>query len=361
MTMANKIKTIVVGCGNMGASHARAYKSLNGFQLSGLVDTSAPNREKLSEELGGIPHFDDLDKALATIKPDAAAVCTYPETHASIALKGLRAGAHIFVEKPLATSVEDAVKVVEAAQSLKKKLVVGYILRVHPSWKKFIEIARTLGKPLVMRMNLNQQSSGKTWIWHMNLMKSMPPIVDCGVHYVDVMCQMTRSKPVRVSAIGARLTGQISANMYNYGQLSVAFEDGSVGWYEAGWGPMMSETAFFVKDVIGPNGSVSITDAGSGKEKRSDDIDSHTKTNKLLLHHSEMDKDGAFARKDEIISTEDEPDHQGLCNLEQEFFYDSILQEQDLASHQEDAINSLRIVLAADQAFRTGTTVKLKY
>ena len=40
--------------------------------------------------------------------------------------------------------------------------------------------------------------------------------------------------------------------MYNYGQLQVTFDDGSVGWYEAGWGPMMSETAFFVKDVIGP-------------------------------------------------------------------------------------------------------------
>ena len=46
--------------------------------------------------------------------------------------------------------------------------------------------------------------------------------------------------------------------MYNYGQLQVTFEDGSVGWYEAGWGPMMSETAFFVKDVIGPRGCVSL-------------------------------------------------------------------------------------------------------
>jgi predicted dehydrogenase len=358
--MTRKIKTIVVGCGNMGASHARAYKKLDGFHLAGLVDTSASTSKKLSEELGGIPYFVSLDKALGEIKPDAVSVCTYPETHASIALKSLRKGAHIFVEKPLATSVRDAIKVVETAHQMGRKLVIGYILRVHPSWKKFIELAQALGKPLVMRMNLNQQSSGKTWVWHLNLMKSMPPIVDCGVHYVDVMCQMTQSKPVRVSAIGARLSGQISKNMYNYGQLIVTFKDGSVGWYEAGWGPMMSQTAFFVKDVIGPKGSVSITDAGSGKDKRSDDIDSHTKTNRLLLHHSEMGKDGSFARKDEIISTEDEPDHQGLCNLEQEFFYNSIMKDMDLTNHQEDAINSLRIVLAADKAFRTGKTVNLK-
>ena len=357
--MANKIKTIVVGCGNMGSSHARAYHKINGFHLAGLVDTNVSNREKLSAELGGIPQFSDIDKALEATKPDAVGICTYPETHASIAFKSLRMGAHVFVEKPLAVTVEDARKVVDLAREMKKKLVVGYILRVHPSWKKFIEIAQTLGKPLVMRMNLNQQSSGKTWTWHMNLMKSMSPVVDCGVHYVDVMCQMTRSKPVRVSAIGASLTKQISKNMYNYGQLIVTFEDGSVGWYEAGWGPMMSQTAFFVKDVIGPEGSISIMDAVPGKEKRSDDIDSHTKTNSLLLHHSEMDSEGNFARKDEILNTEDEPDHQGLCNLEQEFFYNSIIGDMDLTSHQDDAINSLRIVLAADQAFRTGKTVDL--
>ena len=78
------------------------------------------------------------------------------------------------------------------------------------------------------------------------------------MHYVDVMCQVTGAKPIRVHAVGARLTNEVDEHMYNYGHLHVAFDDGSVGWYEAGWGPMMSETAFFVKDMIGPKGSVSI-------------------------------------------------------------------------------------------------------
>ena len=76
---------------------------------------------------------------------------------------------------------------------------------------------------------------------------SQSPIVDCGVHYVDVMCQMTESKPIRVSGVGAQLTDELPQDEINYGHLQVTFEDGSVGWYEAGWGPMMSETAFFVK------------------------------------------------------------------------------------------------------------------
>ena len=142
---------------------------------------------------------------------------------------------------------------------------------MHPSWTRFVEIGRTLGKPLVMRMNLNQQSSGSFWGVHKALMRSTSPIVDCGVHYVDVMCQVTRAKPIAVHAVGARLTGEIAPTMVNYGHLHLVFDDGSVGWYEAGWGPMMSETAFFVKDMIGPKGCVSIVakeEAGEGVEIR---------------------------------------------------------------------------------------------
>ena len=85
--------------------------------------------------------------------------------------------------------MEESQEVVDAAVAAGKKLVIGYILRHHPSWIKFIEIAHTLGKPLVMRMNLNQQSSGDNWETHKNLINSTSPIVDCGVHYVDVMCR----------------------------------------------------------------------------------------------------------------------------------------------------------------------------
>lgn len=356
--MSNKVKIIVVGCGNMGSSHARAYHKLEGFDLVGLVDKNSDTRDSLSEELGGIDQFDDFDTALVVKKPDAVAICTYPGTHAALTIKALEAGAHVFCEKPLAPNIEDAQSMVDAAKKYNKKLVIGYILRVHPSWKKFIELAQGLGKPLVMRMNLNQQSSGKTWHTHMRILESMSPIVDCGVHYVDVMCQMTRSKPISVSAIGAHLTDQIDKNMYNYGQLQVRFEDGSIGWYEVGWGPMMSEVAFFVKDVIGPKGCVNIMDAEKS-EKGSDDIDSHTKTNRLKIHYAERNENDEFTKPDEIVNTEDEPDHQGLCDLEQEFFLNSITNDSDLSDHLDDAVNSLKIVLACDEAVRSGKTVDL--
>ena len=132
----------------------------------------------------------------------------------------------------------------------------------------------------------------------------MSPIVDCGVHYVDVMCQMTGARPVRVSAIGARLTDEIAPAMYNYGQLQVTFDDGSVGWYEAGWGPMMSETAYFVKDVIGPTGVRVDRDGARGRAPRaSDDVGGHTKTNCLRVHRSDLDaRPASSCTHDEFLS-----------------------------------------------------------
>ena len=351
-----KLRTLVVGCGNMGKSHTRAYHQLEGFEIVGLVSRKPESREKLSKELGGLPTYGDFKEALELTKPNVVSINTYPDTHAAFIKASLEANAHVFVEKPLALTVEEAEELVALSIAKNKKMVVGYILRVHPAWTKFVEVARKLGKPLVMRMNLNQQSSGENWYTHKQLMNSMSPIVDCGVHYVDIMCLMTQSVPISVSAIGAKLSHEIADNMYNYGQLQVRFKDGSVGWYEAGWGPMMSETAVFIKDVIGPKGSVSISDEIKGD---SQDIEGHTKTGGLKLHHSALTVAGEFAKKDEFINMADEPDHDGLCRLEQEYFLKAISDNLDLSNHLRDAVNSLRIVLAADESFRTGKTVEL--
>ncbi|MGO7954838.1 gfo/Idh/MocA family oxidoreductase, partial [Rhizobium ruizarguesonis] len=77
--------------------------------------------------------------------------------------------------------------------------------------------------------------------------------------------------------------------------LQVLFEDGSVGWYEAGWGPMISENAFFVKDVMSPQGAVSIV---MDPNATSDDIDTHTTPSVIRLHTAETGPDGPFIRPD---------------------------------------------------------------
>src|SRR5271154_5572353 len=353
-------RVVVVGLGTMGLSHARAYRTIDGFDLVGLCTRNSAGRRDLDQEFAGLPRFEGLTETLAALNPDAVAISAYTEHHAPMALEALAAGAHVFCEKPLADTLNAAESVVAAARAAKKTLLVGYILRVHPSWTRFVEIGRTLGKPLVMRMNLNQQSSGSFWGVHKNLMRSTSPIVDCGVHYVDVMCQVTRAKPVAVHAVGARLTDEIAATMVNYGHLHLTFDDGSVGWYECGWGPGVSEAALFVEDINGARGRGSlVAKEQADASVKSTDHDAHTRTNTLRLHHASLNADGSFARPDEVESTRDEPGHQELCEREQRLFLKAIRGEVDLNEHLEDAINSLRIVFAADESMRTGQVVKL--
>ncbi|WP_179959515.1 Gfo/Idh/MocA family protein [Pannonibacter tanglangensis] len=340
------IRTLVVGLGNMGLSHARAYHADPSFEIVGLVSRSRP--ERLPAELAAYPHHTDYHAALAALKPDLVCIATYSDTHADFACAAMDAGAHVFVEKPLATTVAEAQRVVAKAQETGRKLVVGYILRHHPSWQRLIAEARALGGPYVFRLNLNQQSSGPTWEVHKALMQTTPPIVDCGVHYVDVMCQITDAAPVEVRGMGLRLSDEIAADMYNYGHFQVLFADGSLGWYEAGWGPMMSDTAFFVKDVVSPKGAVSIRMPDT---VRSDDIDAHTQTSKLRLHKA--------GEGHQDLDMADEPGHDALCAREQAYVARAITENLDLTRHMSDAVRSLAVCLAADESVRSGKPVKL--
>jgi len=342
--MNNILKVLVVGLGNMGRSHALAYHANSATEIVGLVNRSDVD---LPNELKGYPRFNNFDDALAATAPDLVVIATYTDSHAEFAIAAMKHGADVFVEKPLSANMEQAKAILATARQLNRKLGVGYILRHHPSWQRLISESRNLGGPFVFRMNLNQQSHGKNWETHKALMETTSPLVDCGVHYVDVMCQITDAKPLRVTGMGVRLSDEIATDMYNYGQLQVVFDDGSVGWYEAGWGPMMSETAFFVKDVVSPNGSVSITDA---IKTESEDIEGHTKVGSLLVHR---------LKGDQRIDLPDEPDHQALCDAEAAWMINAIATNADLSRHMSDAVKAQQICLAADESILTGQTIHL--
>jgi predicted dehydrogenase len=347
------IGVLAVGLGKMGKSHALAYHRQAGFEIVGLVNRSPV---RLPDELAGYMIRSDYEGAIRNLKPDLVSVNTYTDTHADYAIKALEQGAHVFVEKPLATNVADAERVVAAAKANGRKLVVGYILRHHPSWIRLIAEARALGGPYVFRMNLNQQSVGAQWMTQKRLLEWTSPIVDCGVHYVDVMCQITDAKPLEVRGMGVRLSEEIPRDAQNYEHLQVLFDDGSVGWYEAAWGPMISEAAYFVKDVMSPNGAVSIS---MREASGSADIQNHVRTDSLRVHRAALGADGKFAQADEIISMAGEPGHDELCAREQAYVLKAIMEDLDLSRHMTDAVRSLRICIAADESARSGKSITL--
>ena len=115
--MADKIKVLVVGVGNMGRSHALAYHRMDGFELVGLVSPSIHSRANLPAEIQDYPKFADFDEAMAATKPDAVSINSYTDTHKEYALKAFDANCHVFIEKPLAVTVADAKEIVDAAKA----------------------------------------------------------------------------------------------------------------------------------------------------------------------------------------------------------------------------------------------------
>ncbi|KAF2718836.1 quinate utilization oxidoreductase QutH [Polychaeton citri CBS 116435] len=339
------LTVIVVGLGQMGRSHALAYHSNPGFSIIALVNRSSVS---LPDELQHYRTLTDFEHALE-LGPDVVSVSTHADSHAKYAISAMEAGAHVFLEKPIAPTVEEAETVVQAAKRTNRKLLVGYILRYHPTWIHFISQARLLGPPYVMRMNLNQQSTGDAWSIHKELLRHTSPVVDCGVHYIDVMLQITESHPKQVRGMGIRLSDEISEGQINYGHLQVTFADGSIGWYEAGWGPMISETSHFVKDVMSPRGSVSLV---GDETVSSADVDSHTKVAHIHVHRTDTGYD-------QILPTVEAPSHQDLCNSEQQALLNAIEKDHDLSKHWEDAVRSLEVVLAADRSMRENRAIDL--
>ena len=102
-----KQRVLVVGLGNMGMSHALAYAKIDGYELVGLC-TRNIDKVKLPQELEGVAKFNNFETALAELKPDVVSINTMPDTHADFAIKAMEVGAHVFVEKPIASSAEEA-------------------------------------------------------------------------------------------------------------------------------------------------------------------------------------------------------------------------------------------------------------
>jgi len=143
-------------------------------------------------------------------------------------------------------------------------------------------------------------------------------------------------------------------------------DDGSVGWYEAAWGPQISEVAFFVKDVFGPKGGAHIVVedprkllAAGAVATVSSDIKTHSRSGAIRIHHARLMPDQSLAESDEELSIDDQPDHDGMSRRKQQFLLDAIHGKHDLSDHMRDAVSSLRIVLAADESIRVGRAIEM--
>ena len=186
----------VVGLGYWGPNLARNFASLPGCELAYCCDSSQDARARLEPMFPGARFTAQLSDLLEDGALDAIAVATPVPTHATLAQRVLEAGKHCFVEKPLAQSVSDAERAVQAARECGRVLMVGHLLEYHPGVQQLKELTDSgeLGDRIYYiygnRLNLGKLRADENALWSL------------GAHDVSVVLYLADEEPSEVAAHG---------------------------------------------------------------------------------------------------------------------------------------------------------------
>ncbi len=185
----------VVGCGYWGAKHIRVLQSLTEVERVAVIDVREETRNELCRGFPATRSLPDLASALPHI--DAVIIATPPSTHAELALQALDAGKHVLIEKPMATSVSDARRIIDAARTAGRVLMAGHTYEYNPAvWKLRDTIAsHELGAVRYIdsaRLSLGLYQRDVNVIW------------DLAPHDISIINCILQSTPDRVQVWGSR-------------------------------------------------------------------------------------------------------------------------------------------------------------
>ena len=215
----------VVGLGYWGPNLARNFATIDGCELTWLCDGSEQIRAKLTDSFPGVRTSANIDELLADPGLDAIVLATPVPTHAELAARVLETGKHCFVEKPLATTVADAQRAVNAAEQAGRILMVGHLLEYHPAVTRLKELLDQdeLGSLYYVygnRVNLGKLRAEENALWSL------------GAHDVSVVLHLIGEEPVECSAHGeSYVRGGVQDVVFCY----LRFPSGQVAHLHLSW------------------------------------------------------------------------------------------------------------------------------
>lgn len=263
--MKKQYGVLLIGCGHIGREHLEDIYWRENIRIVGAADTDRSRAEEFCRRFGGRPG-EDYRKFLSLPELDIVIIAANADSHLSVLQDCLQAGKHVLCEKPIGISMTEAEKFAELARSSGSRVQVAHILRHNRTYQEAAKLLHggAVGELRLMRMVQNHHALD--WARYRRLLQDCPPIVDCGVHYLDVMRWFSGSEFAQVDGWGGRLGDDLPPGAYNYGVIQVRMENGVLGTYEAGWSQNLSSENR--KDFIGTKGRLSITLQQDRKEHR---------------------------------------------------------------------------------------------
>jgi UDP-N-acetylglucosamine 3-dehydrogenase len=220
-----RLGVAVIGAGFWGRNHARNFKELQETDLLAVCDINA-ERAKVVAERFNVKAYTNVGKLLTRKDVDAVSICAWSTSLAKEALKALKAGKHVLVEKPMATSTRQAERLLETAEKRGLHLTVGFLMRFIPGIRHIKEAIenRTIGS--LVCATAKRVSQWPERIGDVGVVK------DIAIHDIDVMRYLFNEDPIAVYA----KTGSMRHKKFeDYAQIMLTFEGGKSAFIESNW------------------------------------------------------------------------------------------------------------------------------
>lgn len=253
------MKVAIVGAGFIAESHAAAYAAHPGADLAYITDPVAGKAATLAERYGASP-LADLG-ALLSSDVEALSVCTPSPTHADIVLAALAAGKHVLCEKPVARSLADGERIVEAGRRGPGLLMIGHVSRWEPDHRAARDavLAGRIGEVRMMSQSITCELptwSEKDWLSDPD--QSGGPLVDLAIHSFDYLTWVCGAVPERVHAVGATRPD----GLVDYAVATVRYDNGALAVVETSWAHPAGHGLDLSTDLAGSAGRITWDYAG---------------------------------------------------------------------------------------------------
>ena len=249
MTMNGAGKALgwaLVGCGGAGRAHAGWATATEGVAVRGFCDIQAGMAEQLQQKYGAEYATTDPARVFADPAVDIVSIATSHSSHADLAVAALKAGKHLFLEKPMAMTTADCLRIHEAMQSAGRKLMLNFSIRFSGAARA---IRQRVAAPKVSHSQcMMSRADLNRWRWHP--VEGGGPLWDVGVHMVDYLCWIHDSAPVEIYATGGQIThpGELgSDDMVDTAAATIRFANDSVATFlmsDAGFNSVISKWFF---------------------------------------------------------------------------------------------------------------------
>lgn len=219
------LKAVVIGLGSMGRHHARVYRELPGVELVGVADVNADTAKRVGLN-AATPHFTDIDQMLDACQPDVASVAVPTACHSDVALGLMRRGIHVLIEKPIASTVEEAEQLCHESQKQGVVLATGHIERFNPS---VVELRRRLQEGMagrVYQVQAHRLSPYPTRIGDSGV------VLDLASHDIDLLRYLMQDDIVRLYGETLRTINSEREDLFNG---TLRFRSGAVGILNVNW------------------------------------------------------------------------------------------------------------------------------